>query len=373
MDQDVPTPKAPRRWLKSLIVLLIGLAYLAVVYWASPALRDEMRLRSVWYGWPWLRPPQDSYRVRGAHALRGFEKRLIARAEKTGRVHMTMDVTKRWRVTTIHHEDSGQREEISPVRERRFKVTLLMERTGGDNPEERVRLLIEEGESWTAWIFDGRDGWYLVSDASSYPARDARSRLSSGDIFSTLTDELEPIEKNKMVPLWPFVDSGAFRALLRNAEVSPGGQAPLDAVPCRIVRIERRFGKSVWDVCKLWMPEGDDRVVKVEYTPAWARDFVEQLTPEELAQLGTFCVVTSYEEPASFEADAFDPAPLLKRWSDAVAANVARDLKELEQRRNWIPPGGFGGGFDEFGAEFGGFGPEDGEPEPELPEEGPEQ
>jgi len=362
MDHDAPTPKPPRRWLKSLIVLGIGLAYLAGVYWASPALRQEMKLYGVWYGVPWERPRGPHYRVRGDRRLRGFEKRLVERANRTQRVRMTMEVTQRWRSTMTRHDDTGESEVLTPVRERRFKVTLLMERTGGDNPDERVRLVIEEGKSWTAWVFDGKDGWYLFSDASLYPARAARRRLESWNVFSPLTNELEPIEAYKMVPLWPFVDARAFSAFLRGADVSPGGRAELHGVPCQVVRIERRLSLTAQEVSKLWIPEGEDRVLKAEHALPWAARLVEKLKPSELGELGTFCVVTSYEEPASFDDEEFDPAPLLKRWADAVAATVARDLKEIEEDRNPFPPG-----------EFGGVGPEGGGSEPEQPQEEPEE
>jgi len=383
MGQDAFTSKGPRRWLKSVIVLLVGLAYLGGVYWASPSLRKEMRLKGVWYGWPFLQPPPPGYRVRNDRSLRGFEKRLIERAESTQRVRMTMDVTQRWRVKSIHHVGDPAREceEISPLRERRYKVTLLMEPGGSGDEARRVRLLIEEGDSWSAWVFDGSQGWYLLSDTTSYPAQDARRRLGTWSVFSSVTDELRPVEENKMVPLWPFVDPDAFTDFLSGTCVRPGAKGNLNGTPCRIVRVERLWRKSGLEVCKLWMPEGEDRVVKVEYAPAWSPDLIEKLTPDERAELGTFCVVTSYEEPQSFADEEFDPGPLLERWAVSATHSVEQDLQKLKERRRPMflddSGTGFGGGFgdesepDGFGTGFGGeFGDE---PGLESRKEGPEE
>ena len=60
-----PEGTVPRRraWRRSLIVLLIGLAYLGAVYWASHGLREELRWAGVWYVWPWKVPKRVYYRV----------------------------------------------------------------------------------------------------------------------------------------------------------------------------------------------------------------------------------------------------------------------------------------------------------------------
>jgi hypothetical protein len=327
-------------------VLLIGLAYLAAVYWASPALRRDMRCHSIRYGQLWWQPPRTHYRVGTDLALKGFEERLIQHADATQHVRMTMDVTTRWRDTIIldDGDPAKRREELGPLRERHCTVTFLLGRGPVPSVTPRMKLVVERDNWWCAWLrVAGTDRYLLSIQTSNRPQFVCRSiRASDTRIWGD--DEGKPIVKDYMIPLWPFVSPSAFHGLLNGRRVSRGQDAEIGGRMCRSVRIETRWERSTPSACTLWMPKGEDRVVKVEYVPAMRPEFVRLLTDEQRAELGTVCIVTGYEEPGSFTPGEFDPAPVLERWAEDVGEAVAYDVREIGRRGS----GGFGGpGFGE--------------------------
>ena len=286
MEPEVPKPKTPRRWRKSLIVLGIGLAYLAAVYLLVPETHPLSNMRGTRYG----------------PGLRGFEQRLIERAAKIERLRMTV-VSK------------------GPYAGRRVVGTLLLD------GKKRVRVETKGGGVWQcAWVHDGTEGWHIVhSPGKPY------FHLETFDAIDDIrrSDDLFGFSwEHEVVALYPYVSPRKLQRLLSGARVTLVGEEKFRGKRCRILRVEersRRFKERV----DLWIIRDEQRVVKTEATSA----FRFGLLRKWLFYRKIVSVVTEFDDDATFKDSEFDPVPLIRAFADAVKRGTDEILTTEELLR----------------------------------------
>jgi hypothetical protein len=288
MEPEVPKPKNPRRWRRSLIVLLIGLAYLAAVYLLVPETHPRSEfLRGTRYG----------------PGLRGFEQRLIERAAKIERLRMTV----------VWESRRGE-----PV-----VGKLLLDR--GD----RILLDVKCGERWrSALLHNGPEGWFM--EFSLEDSRFVLTRFETKGFDFGSKRAMFFVSRHQVALLYPYVAPDELSDLLRSSRVTLLGERRFRGKPCQVVRIDRRE-RIVRKWVHLWILQDEQRIVKTE--SSWGFRFGLLAGLRKWRKPTVVSVVAEFEADARFDDSEFDPVPLIRDFADAVKRGTDETLTTEELLR----------------------------------------
>lgn len=293
MEPEVPKPKNPRRWRRSLIVLLIGLAYLAAIYLLVPETHPLSEfLRGTRYG----------------PGLRGFERRLIERAAKIERL----------RVTVVWKSRRGER----------VVGKLLLDR--GD----RILLDVKCGERWrSALVHNGAEGWFMKFSPEA--SRFELTRYKTKRFDFGIKRVMSFVWRHQVAPLYPYVAPDKLSDLLRSSRVTLLGERRFRGRPCRVVRIDDR-ARILRRRVDLWILQDEQRIVKTESSWGFRFGLLAGLRKWRFELMGV-SVVAEFEADAQFDDSEFDPVPLIRDFADAVKRGMDEILTTEELLRGEPP------------------------------------
>jgi len=289
MEPEAPDRPTHRRWLKSLIVLLIGLAYLGGVYFISPALREELRYTRLRYEVPFV-PGIAHDDERGI-----VDPRLVARARGVKRLRATAVLT-------------------GPNEDDRTEATLLF-----DGPE-RVRIDLEGRAVRSTFIRKGGRWWEVLVE----PGKPRVGMvISDHEFFLGLYFPHFSTSPTEVPVFFPYLWPDDFERFLRDQHIRAVGEKTFQGRKCRVLRVQTyRMTKAydrqyLWPSSRtdLWFRNDTDILVKTELTRSSA--LFGNLADGFGASRGAdvVCVLTSFEEDVEFEESVFDPLALVREFS----------------------------------------------------------
>ncbi len=289
MQREVPERPTHPRWLKSLIVLLLGLVYLAAVYLVSPALREELRYTRLRYEVPFVP------RIAHGDEHEVFDPRLVARGRRVKRLRATAVLT-------------------GPNEDDRTEATLLF-----DGPE-RVRIDLKEGTVRSTFIRRG-GRWWQISVEPGKPR--VGMVISDHEVFLGWYFPHSFASPTQVAVFLPYLWPDRFEEFLSGQHIRAVGEKTFQGRECRVLRVQTYRTTEAYDRqylwpsshTDLWIRNDTDILLKTELTRSWAlfRMFADDFGAPKGADI--VCVLTSFEEDVDFEEGVFDPLALVREFS----------------------------------------------------------